>query len=64
MTTPCSHPNAVAKKYVGTNESYMFCPDCLETFGGEETPAKRALIEAAAIADERGLTPDDEHGGG
>lgn len=56
----CTHPNAVTKKYVGSTETYKFCGDCYETFGGEETPAKKALIRAAAMADECWLTPDHE----
>lgn len=59
--SPCSHPHAITKKYVGTSDEYQYCPDCWETFGGEETPAKKALIRAAAMADERGLTPDHDH---
>jgi hypothetical protein len=60
MKPPCLHPNAVAKKYVGTDETYFFCIDCLATFGGEETEAKKALIRAAATADDLGVVPDDE----
>jgi hypothetical protein len=39
----CDHRNAVTKQYVGGQGSYQFCPDCWETFGGEETPQKKAL---------------------
>lgn len=48
----CSHPNAQEKKYVGSTETYFSCPDCFETWGGEETPAKKALIAAAAQYEE------------
>jgi hypothetical protein len=60
MKPPCLHSNAVAKKYVGTTETYFFCVDCFATFGGEETEAKKALIKAAATAEELGVAPDDE----
>ncbi len=53
----CAHPRAVVKKYVGSTDTYNYCPDCLETWGGEETPAKKALIRAAARAD---VTEQDE----
>ena len=52
MTNPCKHKNAVTKTYVGSTETYQFCPDCGETFGGEETPAKKQLIADAAAAEE------------
>ena len=58
---PCAHPKAITKTYVGSTDTYEFCPDCYETFGGEETPAKKALIRAAAMAEERELTPDHDH---
>ncbi len=57
----CSHPHAVVKRYVGSSDTYSYCPDCFSTWGGEETPEKKALIAAAALADELGLTPDHEH---
>lgn len=62
MTTSCQHPRAVVKRYVGEpegapNSTYNYCPDCMETWGGEETPAKKALIRAAARAD---VTEQDE----
>lgn len=46
----CTHPKAVVKTYVGTTETYHYCPSCFETWGGEETPAKKALIRAASEA--------------
>lgn len=57
----CLHPNARTKKYVGSTETYQYCPDCFETFGGEETPAKKELLRAAATADQLWLTPDHDH---
>ena len=51
MSTSCQHPKAVTKRYVGSTETYQYCPDCMTTFGGEETPAKKALIAAACHAD-------------
>jgi hypothetical protein len=48
---------AVVKRYVGSTETYDYCPDCLETWGGEETPAKKALIQAACDAN---VTEQDE----
>lgn len=57
----CTHPNAITKQYVGGQGEYKFCPDCWETFGGEETPAKQALIRAAAKAEACWLTPDHDH---
>lgn len=47
----CKHPKAVVKTYVGTIEAYNYCPDCFETWGGEETSAKKALMHEAAEAD-------------
>jgi hypothetical protein len=47
----CAHQNAVIKRYVGSTETYHYCPDCLETWGGEETVAKKALLADAARAD-------------
>lgn len=52
MTNPCKHENTVTKPYVGSTETYQFCPDCWETFGGEETPAKKQLIADADAAEE------------
>lgn len=52
MTHNCKHEAAVTKTYVGSAETYKFCPDCWHTFGGEETAAKKALIAAAAEAEE------------
>jgi hypothetical protein len=46
----CAHPRAVTKRYLGSPETYEYCPDCLHTWGGEETPAKKALIDAACRA--------------
>jgi len=57
MNTPCIHENAVVKKYVGWTDTYIYCPDCLETWGGEETPRNKAVVTAAAEADARGLRP-------
>jgi hypothetical protein len=48
----CKHENAVTKRYVGSEETYQYCPDCWETFGGQETPAKKQLIADAAEAQE------------
>lgn len=53
----CIHPKAETKRYVGSTETYQYCPDCMTTFGGEETPAKKALIAAAAAAN---ITEQDE----
>lgn len=47
----CTHKNAVVKRYVGSTETYNYCPDCWETFGGEETKAKKALLAAAVASD-------------
>ena len=47
----CTHPNAILKRYVGSEEQYLYCPDCGETAGGEEGQVKRALIEAALRED-------------
>lgn len=52
METDCRHPRAETRKYVGSEKTYKFCPGCWETFGGEETPAKKALVAAAARYDE------------
>jgi hypothetical protein len=60
MNTPattCAHAAAVTKKYVGSSETYRYCPACMTTFGGEETPAKKKLIADAAAA---GVTEQDE----
>lgn len=54
ITCPkCGSPKAVIKTYVGSTETYNYCPEmtCLHTWGGEETPAKKALIAAACQAD-------------
>lgn len=61
MSEPCTHPKAQVKRYVGSTDTYNYCPDCMHTWGGEETPAKKALLRAAAMADERWLTPDHDH---
>lgn len=53
MIKPCKHPKAQTKRYVGSTETYCYCPDCMETWGGEETPAKKALIAAAAEYEDR-----------
>jgi len=37
--------------------TYKHCPTCFETWDGEETPAKKALIQAAARAN---VTEQDE----
>lgn len=59
----CTHQNAVTKKYVGSSDTYQFCPDCWETFGGEETPQKKKLIEDAARAEELSLVKEHETSG-
>ena len=56
----CSHPHPVTKKYVGSTETYQYCPVCFETWGGEETPAKKKLIAAAALADDLGISSEQE----
>jgi len=48
----CLHPKAQTKKYVGSTETYHYCPDCMTTWGGEEGPRKVALIAAAARYEE------------
>jgi len=53
----CTHRRRHEKSYVGSLETYFYCPDCLETWGGEETPAKKALIASAARAQ---VTEQDE----
>lgn len=53
----CAHERAVTKRYVGSKQTYQYCPDCMETFGGEETPEKKRLIAAAARAN---VTEQDE----
>lgn len=50
---PCKHPNATIKKYVGSQDTYNYCPDCFATWGGEETQAKKDLIRDAAEYDDR-----------
>lgn len=55
-TVPCDHAVSVEKKYVGGG-TYRYCSTCMATFGGEETPAKKALVDAAARA---GVTEQDE----
>lgn len=45
------------KRYVGSTDTYFFCVECSHTYGGEETPRKKALIAAAARAN---VTEDDE----
>jgi len=57
----CQHPKAQTKRYVGTQETYHYCPTCLSTWGGEEGPRKRSLIAAAARAEDVGATVDHEH---
>ena len=57
----CQHTNAVTKTYVGSTDTYQYCLDCWETFDGEETPAKKALIAVAAEAEERyGVLVEEE----
>ena len=48
----CTHQNTITKKYLGSSDTYEFCLDCLEAFGGEETPTKKALIRCSAQADD------------
>lgn len=55
----CTHDKAVTKRYVGSTETYEFCPECFETFGGEETPRKKALLRDAARAQEMGLVSEE-----
>jgi hypothetical protein len=50
MNKLCKHERVQHKTYVGSNDHYCFCPDCFETFGGEETSFKKKLIADAAIA--------------
>ena len=47
----CSHPNTKTKRYVGSEETYKHCPSCLNTWDGEETAQKKALIQAACDGD-------------
>lgn len=47
----CKHEKAFTKHYVGSDDTYEYCPQCKETWGGEETPQKKSLIEAVAEAD-------------
>lgn len=48
----CGEKTYKKKTYVGNQGTYYICSmRCLHTFGGEETDAKKALIEAAASAD-------------
>lgn len=53
----CEHLKAVTKRYVGSAETYEYCPECGATWGGEETPAKRALIAGAVLA---AISEEDE----
>jgi len=54
----CRHPNARQRLYLGSaTDWYWHCPDCFTTWGGEETPAKHALVDAAARAP---VTEDNE----
>ena len=52
----CEHVK-IRKRYVGSAESYEYCPTCIEISGGEETVAKRAMVDAACAAD---VTERDE----
>lgn len=54
----CNEP-ARKKSYVGGQGTYYMCSSmqCMHTFGGEESDAKKALIAAAAKA---GVTETDE----
>ena len=52
----CQHPKVQTKRYVGTLETYHYCPGCMTTWGGEEGPRKVALIAAAAQY-EAGMSP-------
>lgn len=49
----CPECNAQAhrKSYLGNQGHYFYCPKCKTTFGGEETPAKKALLAAAITQD-------------
>jgi hypothetical protein len=56
----CKHERALTKRYLGSEETYQFCPDCWETFGGEEGPAKQRMLADAAQAEELlGLEVED-----
>jgi hypothetical protein len=57
----CDHGNAVEKRYVGSTDSYRYCPDCWATWGGEETQTKRALLSDAARLEEL-LSPEELDG--
>jgi hypothetical protein len=63
MTTPtltcpcCGSLKATVKKYVGSTDTYNYCPACMHTWGGEETPAKKALLRDACRAE---VTEQDE----
>ena len=47
----CLHHNAVKKRYVGSQQEYWYCPDCIKVWGGEECREKEALIDAACRAE-------------
>lgn len=53
----CDHPRARVKRYLGSTETYSECPDCWETWGGQETPQKKALLTAAARYED--ISPED-----
>lgn len=57
MADKCDCKRAYTKRYVGSTDTYQFCPDCFRLSGGEETPEKRALINDAAYAE---VTEADE----
>ena len=48
----CFHPNMIIKKYVGSFDVYRFCPDCWETWDGEESYEKKRIISDACYASE------------
>jgi hypothetical protein len=52
----CEHAK-IRKRYVGSTESYEYCPTCTEVSGGEESAKKRVLVDAACAAD---VTERDE----
>jgi uncharacterized Zn ribbon protein len=46
----CTHKNLKTKKYVGSEETYTYCPDCWDQWEPNQ-PGKQALLERAIETD-------------
>lgn len=54
----CMHVRVQKRRYVGSVENYVYCPDCLKCGGGQEGDRKNStLADDARFADS--LAPEE-----